>query len=271
MSEERTGGDEEEAGEGSVPYDAITFTEAYEAVLAVVQKNPPPKLEIDDDWSEVLNASRAFERSVQDPSVFTADLEEYWHLSKVANVFLRSQLECGRPIAAIRDPRTGQLLRIISGGWLPSVWMKREYVPSGIWSDFVDASFYDALGPDGAFVRGHSCRIFFLRLEFERWFEDVFESLPDFSLKVRSADQQAGRAALPSVPPSKRKHWRIATKDAILRVYGSKGPPDGLPERDRNAKVNDYLKGRGIVQVSDSTIRRALKELRSLSTAGDRS
>jgi hypothetical protein len=259
------------AEDDPVPYNAVRLTEAYEVVLANAEKDPALEFEIDDDWKKILNASREFERSIQDPDVFDRELEEYWHLSKIVNLFLRSQLEEGRLLACVRDPETGQILRTSSGGWLPSSWDKHGYVPSGIWTDFIDPDFYDAPGPGDAFVRGRQRPIFFLYEDYEPWFVNIFGSRPGFSWKIGQASDRVDRAPIPSIGPWNKDHRRIAAKQAIVRVFGPDGPPAGLQERDRNDKINNYLRELGIKKVAEATIRRALREMRSHPIVDDRS
>ena len=88
-------------------------SEAYETVLAAADAQPAIQLPIDDDWQEVLKSSRRIERSMQDLSVFDEQIERYWHLAKVVNVFLRWQIETTKLLACVRDPETGQILNSV--------------------------------------------------------------------------------------------------------------------------------------------------------------
>jgi len=122
----------------------------------------------------------------------------------------------------VRDPETGQILRIGSSGWLPAKW--DEYVPSGIWTDYVDPTFYDAPGPSDTVVRGVRRPIFFLREDFESWFTRVFSSPPGFPWAVSELERQTVRTDVaPTIRPLLRAHRLAGTVDAILRVFGPGG------------------------------------------------
>jgi hypothetical protein len=105
----------------AIPFNGIGLTEAYETVLAAANARPEIQFPIDADWQEALNSSRRIELSIQDSSVFDEQLDRYWHLSKIVNVFLRGEIESMRLLACVRDPETGQILRVGSEGWLPSL------------------------------------------------------------------------------------------------------------------------------------------------------
>lgn len=71
-------------------------------------------LQFDEDWLEVLQKSRDFEKTVgHDPETFDADLEEEWHRRKQANLILRLALEDKGLVACVRDPRTGETLHLL--------------------------------------------------------------------------------------------------------------------------------------------------------------
>jgi hypothetical protein len=77
------------------------------------------------------------------------------------------------------------------------------------------------------------------------------------------SEQSVDNIVTPRIEPRTRDHRREGAIRIILQVFGPKGPPLGLMERDRNLKINGRAKELGIAVLSDSTIRRALKKMRS--------
>ena len=205
---------------------------------------------------------------MQDLSVFDEQIERYWHLAKVVNVFLRWQIETTKLLACVRDPETGQILRLGSEGWLPSKW--DEYIPSGIWTDFIDPDFYDAPGPTNAIVRGRQRPIFFLSKNFEAWFATIFGSTPDLPWKVASSKRPDDNIAIPKLGPVMKSQRRQAAILIIHAVFGPSGPHPGLTEKVRNEQINGRAKSLGVPKLSDSTIRRALKTMRRFLNVFDR-
>jgi hypothetical protein len=113
----------------AIPHGAITLTEAFDTVLDAVEAHPNKIAEIEDEWLDALHKSREFEKTAgHDPEVFSGELEEYWHLKKVANVFLRLALENNELRACIRDPRSGETLQLLADGWVTQEWIKRRYI-----------------------------------------------------------------------------------------------------------------------------------------------
>jgi hypothetical protein len=87
-------------------------------------------------------------------------------------VFLRQCLENGELVACVRDPETGDVLQLSSNDWLPSKWC--DYVPPGIWDDYLDPEDYESPGPSDSFVRGALRPVFFRNSDFEPWFQKLF-------------------------------------------------------------------------------------------------
>jgi len=113
----------------------ILLTDAYEQLVERMVDQPESLPEWDDDWSEVLQKSRAIEQNVgHDPETFDADLEEYWHPRKEA--FLRLDIEAHNLVACIRDPQTGDILRLRARDWILVQW--EDYIPAAIWGDHIN-------------------------------------------------------------------------------------------------------------------------------------
>jgi len=233
--------------EDAIPINAISFTDAYLWVVDALESYPDKGTEIDEDWLEVLRESRQIERTAgHDPETFDAELEEYWHLRKVANVFLRGALEIKELRACVRDPGTGETLQLPASGWLPEVWIKTRYVPSGIWQDYAIPECAEIPGPRAARIAGKLRPIFLVKSEFDTWLSETFE--PD------SVSEDA--------ETFKGRRLRDAAKEACLSLFGGP-PPAGLPWSRRNAQIGDWLKTNRGTTVADRTISRALEEMRT--------
>ena len=122
----------------------MSLSEAYERIADAVCANPEILPELDDVWVEALKKSDAYEKKFQDPLVFDDELADWSHQRKAANVFLRQCLEQGELVACVRDPETGEVLKLKSADWLPAKWS--DYVPCGIWHDYLDPEDYEFSG-----------------------------------------------------------------------------------------------------------------------------
>jgi hypothetical protein len=132
----------------AIPTDAISLTDAYERLVGIICDHPELLPKFDEDWSEALRKSREEERKIQDdPEAFDKELEEEWHRRKEANLFLRLEIEAKKLVACTRDPETGHNLQLRSDDWIPSGW--DDYIPPGIWTDYIIPDDYEAPGPNG--------------------------------------------------------------------------------------------------------------------------
>lgn len=238
----------------AIPKGSISLTHAYNCVVGAVSNHHERLPKFDEDWSEALRKSREEERNIQDSEVFDKELEEEWHRRKEANLFLRLEIEAKRLVACIRDPETGEILQLRSDDWIPTGW--DDYIPPGIWTDYVRPDDYEAPGPKGTLIRGALRPVFFMRDEFEAWFKQIFGETESVVAKseLNPAFQNFRRT---------HGHRRAAVKEAIRAIWGRNGIPHGVTEGSRLKQINDWLKGNGRVPVTEATIRRALKELRS--------
>jgi hypothetical protein len=209
----------------------------------------------DQDWCEALKKSRlAEQRADHDPETFDDELQTEWHLRKEANLFLRLELEQGALVACTRDPKTGDVLQLPAKDWLPDSWS--EYVPAGIWSDFIKENSFDAPGPAGTFIHGSLRRVFFISDEFEIWFKSKFNNAIalDSAAPLTTVNVQAARRV--------SAHRKEAVKEAIKVIWGENGPSFGAMEGQRLEKINNWLKSHGRATTTNSTIKRALIEMR---------
>ena len=152
-----------------IPAEGIELTEAYAELVTKIEEAAILLPDFDEEDVELIEKSRIFEDSVgHDPDEY-ADVAEYWHLMKVAHLFLRGSLERGDLKALVRDPRNGQDLQVGREGWIPERWREAGYVPPGIWTNFISREGYDDLGPVGTYIGSASQPVFFRRSEFDAW------------------------------------------------------------------------------------------------------
>jgi len=240
--------DEPPMAEDAIPSGAVWLTEAYSIVIDALELHPDKTVEIDEDWLDILRESREFEKTVgHDPETFDAEFEEFWHLQKVANIFLRCALENNELRACTRDPRTGETLQLPASGWLSAEWIARRYVPSGIWRDHAIPEDDEIPGPGATLISGQLRPIFFFLSEFEMWLSEVFG--PDIDSESRSSDT-----------PVEGERPRDAVKEAVSSLWGR--PPRGVHWEERNKQINAWLRNKGCKEVAARTISRALAEMR---------
>ena len=104
----------------AIPLNAISLTDAYHSIVILVCGHHELLPKFDEDWSEALQKSREEERKIQvDKEAFDDQLEEEWHRRKVANLFLRLEIEATKLVACTRDPETGDILQLRSNDWIP--------------------------------------------------------------------------------------------------------------------------------------------------------
>ena len=238
----------------AIPVESVSLSEAYERIADAVCANPEILPELDEDWVEALKKSDAYEKKYQDPSAFDDELANWVHQRQAANVFLRQCLEEGELVACVRDPKTGHVLRLRAHDWLPSKWS--DYVPYDIWDDYLNPEEYKFAGPSGSFIGGALRPVFFQKYDFEQWLKKTFGTLTDTSFNAPAANFVG----------LSRNHKLLAAQQAILDIYGQTDLTTGLQGISvgtRLEAVNAWLKARGKDLVSEPTVRRALKNLRT--------
>jgi hypothetical protein len=241
--------------EDAIPKNAISLTDAYDCVVSLVSNHPELLPKFDEEWSDALLRSRAEERKIgHDPETFDRELEEEWHRRKEANLFLRLAIEERELVACTRDPETGDILQLRSDHWIPSDW--NDYIPPGIWTDYVIPDDYEASGPNGTLIRGALRPVFFMRDDFDAWFNKAFG---------KTGSTLANSESNPKILNLNRirTHYQEAVREAVHAIWGQNGPPPGVTAAVRDFKINVWLKANGRVEVSEATIRRALRKVRS--------
>jgi len=221
----------------AIPVNAITLTDAYELVLRYAHEHPEI-LKFDEDSLELLEISKKEERKMQDPEVYDDELESYWHRSKEVNLFLRKEIEAKELVACVRDPEIGETLQLKSDGWVSDKW--EDYVPPGIWSNYIDPHQYDSLGPDGSYVHGALRPVFFRRGDFDRWFQTKCLS---------EAKRRPGR------PPGTGS-WAAADQKLVAKMRRLIKRGEAKSALDAARMVVSEAKGRG---TEDSKISRLAK------------
>jgi len=235
--------------EDPIPKAAISLTDAYECIVGLVIEHPERLPKFDEDWSEALRKSKEEERKIQDdPEGFDKELEQEWHQRKEANLFLRLEIEAKRLVACTRDPEIGQTLQLRSDDWIPSGW--DDYIPPGIWTDYIIPDDYEAPGPNGTLIRGALRPVFFMRDEFEAWLKKVFgaaESIATISKPIEKTE----------ILKRVQAHRQEAVKEAVRAIWG-KNVPNGLSAKTRDKAIKEWLAENGRGEVGEATIRRAL-------------
>jgi hypothetical protein len=232
----------------AIPKEAIWLTDAYEWVASLASNHPENLPKFDGDWSEALRKSKELERKIQDPEVYDGELEGEWHRRKEANLILRLGIEAKELVAYVRDPLTGEILQLSSDDWIPSDW--DDYIPSGIWSDYIIPDDYEAPGPNGTLIRGALRPVFFMLSEFEVWFKQTL-----------GGTKPAAKTNVPIRDPV-LAHRQLAVIEAVIAKWGENGPPPGVMEEIRRREINRWLSEHGRAEVSEPTIRRALRKMR---------
>jgi hypothetical protein len=88
----------------------------------------------------------------------------------------------------------------------------------------------------------------------------------EWTANSSTALAKAQRAPPPAVTSSAFVQSRRSTRDGVKKAVGElypNGIPVGLRAADRNRAINDYLKASGRWPASESSIKRALEEIRA--------
>jgi len=223
----------------AIPKGSISLLDAFWRLVALMDG---------DRLERALRAGGADPEAVVERRHIPDDARSDWELlsetrRRTSNFTLRWALETAELVACVRDPETGDVLRLVSEGWVD--W--DDDIPALVTSNFIISGEYDSIGPSGTFIRGALRPVFFAREEFETWLKTFFD--------LSSTDVGPSLPAMTSRPRAQRVE---AAKEAILALWGRDGPPAGLTEEMRQREINQWLKANGRIHVSKSTIKRAL-------------
>jgi hypothetical protein len=235
-----------QCADDAIPKGSISLIDAFQRVIESISN---------DRLEQALRRAGAVAEDLIERRHIPEDARLDWELLletrlRTSNYTLRWALETAELVACVRDPETGDVLQLDSKGWVD--W--DDDVPTRVTSNFIIPGEYDSIGPSGTFLRGALRPVFFVREEFEPWLKAFVDGL----------SSTAASTNLPptaSLPP--RAHRLEATKQAILELWGGNAPPAGLTEDMRERAISQFLKEKGLVQVSKATIRRALSSLSS--------
>lgn len=243
----------------ALPLDAIGLSRVFRIVANALESRPDIAISLDPVLYGLLeyDVERKIGISLSDyarltPEPFIEDMK--------ANVFLRDRLSREELLALVRDPDTGETLKLPPTSWMPIQWLETGHIEPGIFTDHVHIDEPHSPGPSGTLIRGKIRPVFFRQAEFETWYLSVFGS----SLVI--ADSVSVATATPDPETSSTAHRRTAIKQALDALYGAGGPPAGLSAIARDRAINEWLLMNGRSRVSEATIRRALKDLRVASS-----
>jgi hypothetical protein len=244
--------------EDAIPYTAVTITEAFEKLVEVLESQPDTiaRMEMQEEWLEVLRQSREFEKTAgHAPETFDAELEEHWHLRKVANLLLRFALQDEKLNACTRDPRTGETLRLPAQGWLSDEWIKTGYVPSGIWRDHAFSGDTEIPGPAATVIADKSRPIFFVQRDFETWLSEVFG-------RAAVGSEKVARESKETVSKERsRSRLRDSVTEAVFEIWGQATVPAYVSAIERDYEISNWFKQRGWKKgASPATINRSLSK-----------
>jgi hypothetical protein len=162
------------------------------------------------------------------------DSAEVWHNHQKAALFLRLQMEEGRPATYVRDPSDGELLPLLPEDWLP--WTPKDRLAG----DFLETGNYGVRGADGTRFYAQLQDAVVHRATFDAW---VKEQL--------------------LYPPNRPKQ-REAVKKAVHALWGGY-PPGSVAAKIRDRRIREWLASNGYEDAdkySTATIKRALSEIR---------
>ncbi len=233
----------------AIPEFGVRLSEAFFVVAEALYNNPEVPASSNEAMLSLLELSRARERKL-----FGFEEGEHEdHLFFInANLFFRERLRSGDLTALVRDPETGEVLKLRPVGWIPDEWLMPEgAIQTGLFSDYVRPGDRENPGPAGSLLRGALRPIFIRRDEFDAWMQATFGRGPNSS-------------ELSSNPTGSRLHVpkrQGAVEEAISALWGG-APPQGMPAKARDDKINRWLESNDRYVVSAATIRRALKSIR---------
>jgi hypothetical protein len=154
-----------------IPANAIRLRDAFYRVLEVNVAGPTMVTLKDSERADIRSHTESdLKRFVGED--YPAEDLEYFSQGREANVFVRNCLAAGDLVAHVRDPETGEILQLMRTGWEDI-----EFIPGELgWLDSDHVHPDDPLypGPPDVMVRGKARPVFFLRDEFENWFQKTF-------------------------------------------------------------------------------------------------
>jgi hypothetical protein len=154
-----------------IPENAIGLSDAFNRIMDAAEKDPKRLKLDDDDRKEIRTGTESDLKQFIPEDYSPKDIDEI-SLGKEVNLFLRKCIKEAQLVAYVRDPETGDILQLQRQGW-----DDLEFHPGELgW--LLDNHVHpdDPLnpGPPDVMVRGKARPVFFLRDEFENWFQKTF-------------------------------------------------------------------------------------------------
>jgi hypothetical protein len=227
-----------------------------------VARRPIPKFASDPIPEKTIRLGVAFERVAEaisrDPKIVKTleehdfdisseveklELADHLKTQAAADLFFRAHLTYGDTIYGenlytyIRDPKTGDILRLDPGGWTP--WDRHisgfkfkpsDYCPGLPVGDYVIDPYDDLFpGPEGTILHGACRPVFIWRDEFERWFQKTFGAIkrrgrPPGSGTWEKADEPLLEAMRLLIERGSAKSPEDAARKLVHRAEGAGTP-----------------------------------------------
>jgi len=154
-----------------IPENAIGLSDVFNRIMDAAEKDPK-RLKLDDDErKEIRTTTESDLKQFVGDDYPPGDVDMIAQ-GKEANVFLRQCITEGQLVAYVRDPETGEVLQLPHEGW-----DNLEFHPGELgWLQSNHVHPDDPLnpGPPEVMVRGKARPVFFLRDDFDLWFQRTF-------------------------------------------------------------------------------------------------
>jgi hypothetical protein len=263
-----------EYAEDAIPLEGIWLTEAYTIVADLIEKEKF-KPALDEEWQEKLEKSeRKFleesdrERIEFDIVLSDADklISKCWRARQVAKVAVRLGFENTKLTPCVRDPSSGQILRLGSEGWFGPSMLRHDYVPDGtVFSDHVSNldEAIDSPGPNGNLIQGKFRPVFLIRSEFETWFQREIAGAEESLSQTAKSSEPAiseGGVCSPDNPWNRPRDHKVRSVIVAIETLGASALKGG--QKDWLLAINTQLKKMKKPAVSLSTALRALERMR---------
>lgn len=228
-------------GPNLIPTSGMRLTDGYQRLLRGIENQNISLPIFDECWNEAFEKSLREEKKLHDAEVYDRVLEEFLLWGKQVNVFLRQQVEIGKLEACVQDPKTAEIYILPKHGWLTD-WS--DYVPTDIFSDFINHGSYESPGPEGTELSGALRPVFFMKQNFQ----DLLSTLERTPLNGVQTDNGLGK-----------DHRVKLVAEIILEIWG--GPPRGVPHKEVLRFINNELAKKRRPTVSKATVIRAISRV----------
>jgi hypothetical protein len=178
-----------------IPQDCIGIGEAFWEIEAHLREAPNTA---DNLLSPYWHKLALQSLELQKPHCSPAELEEI-HRLRSASLILREQLELRRLSAFIRDPDTGERLRMQQQGWFAEEWHGQIIEPHWLNSNYLapfecysgETVSHWSFGAAGSVLRGYSRPVFLEIEQFREWLKNNFGTVDTPKPRRKSGYEQA--------------------------------------------------------------------------------